>query len=405
MAEYYNKHRHTRPHVKRTGTYKPRSMRKNGVFIKIVIALLLTAGVTFGVLLLMPYITGGKVDIFAKAEPTPVPTPTPKQTAHPIENANMNDVVRSVTVTDSAFQWFSDGYVYGETLLFTAGEIVNGDAFMTALFQVSVKENASTTAQRINIILENDHVMYPVFNDTWLVYLDAKASGGGKILCAKYGGDYGSPALVKEVYTGYPALFLSGDYLAWTERTGTSMDKLYVCDLRTMETSTVQTFSKNTYYGVSKPYLCDGKLVWADVDTENANGGITSQIAVLDIETGEFLSYKPDMFVHDPKANKNGVLAWLTGNHGPDSDLYVSYDMNDPVLIAKDVVDFCVDDDFIAYQKDENVFVYILSTQTEYQLNRKGQCVQITGASGGCVTWSDVTSHEREIYEFAVIPK
>ena len=402
--EYYNNQRHHKPKNHKRISYKPRALRGNSIFLKVVIVLVLAGVVVFGLLLLLPKITGGRIDIFAKTEPTPEPTPEPTQTAHPMENADMDDVVHRISITDTAFQWFSGGCVYDDTLMFCAGEIVGGDAYMTALMEVSVNPNASSTAQRVNIVLENDHIMSPVFNGSYLCYLDAKASGGGKIFCAKYGSDYSDKVLVKEVYTGYPTLLLSDNFLAWTERTGTSMDKLYLCDLETMETATVQMFNKTTYYGVSKPHMKNGKLVWADVDTENANGGITSQISVLDIKTGEFLSYKPGTYVHDPKTNGKNALCWLTGNHGSDSDLYVSFDMDEPVLIAENVVDFYMDDNFAAYQKDGDVYVYILSTQTSYRLNRKGQEVQLLSASGGCVMWVDVTSRERENPEFAIIP-
>lgn len=402
MAEFYNKHRRHKPHIKRAGRYKPRAMRKSAAFTRVLIILVLVVAAIFGLLLLLPHISGGRIDIFAKSEPTPEPTKAPDVTPHPIENADMNDVVRSINISDSAFQWFTGCASYEDTLMFTGGEVVNGDAYMTALFQVSSGENANTTAQRINIVLKNDHIMSPVFNNDWLVYLDAKASGGGEILCCKYGSDYTSPTVVKEVYTGHPVLFLSGNYLAWTERTGTSMDKLFLCDLRTFETATVQTFNK-TFYGVSKPHLANGKLVWADVDTENTSR-ITSQISILDIESGEFLTYKPDTYVHDPKSNGDKVLGWMSGNHGLDSDLFVSYDMSEPICVEKGVVDFYMDSEYVVYQKDNNIYVYILSTQEKYMLNRKGQAVQLNGAQNGCVFWSDVSSHEREIPEFAVIP-
>lgn len=405
MAEYYNNQRHHKPRTKRKAKYRPRSMRGNDIFVRIVVVLVLFIAAVFGLLLLLPHISGGRIDIFARAEPTPEPTAEPEQTDHPMENADMDEVVHSIGITDTAFQWYADSFAYGDTLMFCAGEVVNGDAYMTALLQVSTDKNASTTAQRINIVLENDHIMSPVFNDSWLCYFDAKSTGGGKIFCTKYDSDYSAKSLVKEVYTGHPSLFLSGDYLCWTERTGTAMDKLYLCDLRTMETATVQMFNKTTYYGVSLPHMLKGKLVWADVDTENASGGITSQISVLNVESGEFLSYKPGTYVHDPKTNGGDVLCWLTGNHGTDSDLYVSYDMGESELIEENVVDFYMDEDFVAYQKDDNIYVYILSTKNKYMLNRKGQSVQLNGASDGCVMWSDVTSHERELPEFAVIPR
>lgn len=404
-SEYYNSPGRYKPGRKKHGVYKPRGKRGLPVFVRVIIAIAAVGLLTLGVLFVIPGVGGGSFSLFRAKDDTPVATPTPAPTAHPIENANTDSLIRDIAITDTNFQWFADMNVYGDTLMFCGGEIVDGDAYMTGLFSVSTDENAPRTAKRTNIILENDHIMYPCFNDNWLVYLDAKASSGGKIMCSPYSGESSEAFLVKEVYTGHPALFLSGNYLAWTERTGTSMDKLYIYDLTTRESATVQMFNKTTYYGVSKPHLSGKQLVWADVDTENSTGSMTSQICIMNTESGEFLSYKPGTYAHDPKSNGDKYIAWITGNHGTDSELYISYDMGEAEKIAEGVVDFYMDENYLAYQKDEMVYVYIFSTKAQYRVSKSGQCVQLIGASGGCVMWSDVSSRMREVPQYIVIPE
>ena len=141
--------------------------------------------------------------------------------------------------------------------MFTAGQLVENQACMNAMFYYDpVTEEAEETGAS----LKNDHFMFPVFNDNWLVYLDAKAGGGGLIQAVSR--QDGKTFTVKDVYVGQPELKLDGDYLAWTERTGSRMDKLFVCDLKTLETTTVQMFSGSSY-GQSLPSLRGGLLLWA----------------------------------------------------------------------------------------------------------------------------------------------
>lgn len=400
--EYYNSRKRYKPRKQKAGKYKPRSARGMHPFFKVLIVIILLGAAVAGGLFAF---TDIRFSMFAGNEVTPEAVATPTPTAHPLEELNLDDLQHDVNVTDTSYRWFSDAYVYGEELIFCAGEIVNNDAYMTSLMKVETSENGSRVAQRVNVVLENDHIMYPVFNDEWLVFLDAKASGGGKIVCYEYGGNYDSPTLIKEVYTGHPALFLSGKYLVWTERTGTSMDKLFACDLETLETATVQMFNRITSYGVSKPYIDDDLIVWADVDTENSTGSITSQVCTLNIETGEYISYKPEMYAHDPKTNGSNAVAWMDSNHGPDSNLYVAFDYGEPILVAEGIVDFYIDDSFLAYQKDSAVYVYIFSTGDNYKMTRNAENAQIIGASGGCVMWNDLSFNERELLKFAKIPE
>ena len=402
-SKIYDRKRHGRRSGRKT--YRPKGAQRISPFLGVFIGIIVFCAAGALVLYLLPGVTDIDVGLFKSPKETPQATATPEPTSHPLKNIDIDELQQDVTVTDTSFQWFADATAHNGTLMFCAGEIVNGDAYMTALMEVNTDSKSSKTARRVNLVLENDHIMYATFNDNWLVYLDAKNKGGGKIKFCEYNSDYSKAKVVKEVYTGHPALFLSGNYLAWTERTGTSMDKLFICDLSTMENATVQTFNRLTCYGVSKPHLLDNMLVWADVDSENSTGSLTSQVCILDVESGEYVSYKPGMYVHDPKCNGKDVIAWMTGNHGPDSDLYVSYNCKDPELVAEGVVDFYMGENFIAYQRDQAVFVYTLSTKETYRITRNVENAQIIGVSENCVIWNEIASGNRETLKFAEIPE
>lgn len=331
--------------------------------------------------------------------PTPVPTARPTPTPRPIETAEPSELQNEALMpAGENYIYFGCPYAYGDRIIFTTGKVVDSASRMVGMYfydpdlQESVKAGES---------LRNDQYMYPVFNDKWLVYLDAKDEGGGQILAMRLDQENASAVVVKDVYTGYPELKLDGDYLAWTERTGTRMDKLFVCDLNTMETTTMQMFSSSSY-GQSLPSLMNGTLVWADADYEYADEKGTSAIHSISINASSVNTYLPKTYVHDPEGN--GVyFAWLDGNHGPDTKLYYSVVGGDPVELDSGVVEFGLGKDFIAYGKDEQIYVYLLDKKKKFLLTAEWEAGQFLGTSGGKVFWMDVTTRERDILKFASI--
>lgn len=391
--------------------YKPKSFSRSsyrshgGSKLTIIIALSILVFVLSIVYFALPPLLLNRFDIvfvppYLK-EPTPAPTIAPTPTPDPYKGVNFTELQQEVAVAASQYSWFGDPYFYDKTLMFTGGELVSGAARMTTLFKYDTETNR---AQRQSVKLNNAHFLYPVFNDTFIVYLDAKNDGGGEIIAHRFSDNYQNPILIKTVYTGQPMLFLDGNYLVWTERTGSNMDKLFVCDLNTQETVAVQMFERGSYYGTSKPFIKSNLLVWADADGETAFGAITSQICVMDIKTGKLTTHKPDTYVHDPKTNGNGIFAWLDGNHGPATKLYFSKDGQNPQVIDEGVVDFYMDEDFITYQKNESVFVYLISTNNTVELTTKTQYAQLCGASAGFVAWIDVTRRDVDVLKYAYIP-
>lgn len=382
--------------------YRTRGSTKLTIFISLAVVIFVVCVVylvlpplllsKYGIVFVPPYVK----------EQTPTPTITPTPTPNPYENIDFSELQQEVAVAASQYSWYGDPYFYGDTLMFTAGELVSGSARMTTLFKYDTQTNR---AQRQNVMLKHDHFLYPVFNDEFVVYLDAKHDGGGEIIAHRFDDNYQKPILIKTVYTGQPALFLEGNYLVWIERTGTNMDKLFICDLKTQETVAVQMFERGSYYGTSKPYIKNGLVIWADADEEKATGAITSQICVMNIQSGDMTSYKPQTYVHDPKTNGNGIFAWLDGNHGPDTKLYIMKNGDEPQVIAEGAVDFFMDDDFITYQKHESIFAYLISTGETVELTKKTQYAHLAGASSGYVAWFDVTRRDVDILKYAKIPK
>ncbi|OQB20548.1 MAG: hypothetical protein BWY11_02304 [Firmicutes bacterium ADurb.Bin182] len=389
---------------------KPRRIRKTSFKASNwapVLALLATIIAILGVLALivfvgLPYFLP-MIGIEYRVTPTPSPSPTPRPTPtpRPIENTeNIADLQKEVVLTtEKRYKWLGDPYIYNDILIFTAGELIDNEAVMNSLLEYDI---GSGTMKKIDPGLDNDHYMFPVFNDKWLVYLDARFDGGGCIKMQDLTSKGSEPQILKEVYAGQPELKLSGDYLAWTERTGTNMDKLFVCDLRTKETTVLSMFNSSVY-GQSQPDFKDGLLVWADADTvDMQQSGTTSTLYSIRLSDSTVKPYKPGTYVHDPEYNGSG-FAWLSGHHGPGTELYYSKGFGMPVKVDEGVVEFGMGSDFIAYCKDETMWVYLIGKGRSYRLTPERERAQFLGVSDDKVLWMDVTSRERDIMKFAPI--
>lgn len=335
-------------------------------------------------------------------EPTPAPTPMPTPTPHPmtgfVPEAAQSEIVLSISdVMD--YRWYGDPFYHNGEIVFTGGKVVDGRALMTNLFFYNPD---TREANELDYKLQYDHFLFPSMNDDWLVFIDGKFDGGGRIMAMRRGRSSGKPRVVKEFYVGQPEIKLYDHYIVWTERTGTRMDKLYICDLETQESATLAMFN-NSEYGQSLPSFMNGLIVWADAYGEfSTQSGATSCINYARL-TSRIYTYEPGTYVHDPEGN-GAYFAWLDSNHAPGAKLYGAKGPSDPVLIDEGVVEFGLGSDFVVYSKAETIYVYVFEDAASYRITPEGEKAQFMGVSGDVAFWMDVTSRERDIMKFAPIP-
>ena len=74
------------------------------------------------------------------------------------------------------------------------------------------------------------------------------------------------------------------------------------------------------------------------------------------------------------------------------------------VAAAEGVVEFGIAENFVAYGKDEAVWIYVFENGKSYRLTPERENTQFLGVSGGYVMWMDVTSRERDIIKYALPP-
>lgn len=320
----------------------------------------------------------------ATPSPTPQPSPTPLPgTDRTIYGADLSRVQHEILIPE--YQYASDFSVYGDDIYFVVGNYTpDGTAAFTRLI---LYDTRARHAIYLPLELSYKSIRHPQMNDRWIVYLDALASGGGQIRV--YDRRTGEGRILKTVHLGLPALALWKDTVFWVERTGTSRDKLFGCDVRTGESVTLELFSSDDA-GVSAVSAAEGKLVYV-------SGPGT--LKTLDLGTGETRTDHFGVTVHDPKTDGR-IVAFLTGYHGEDSSLVYVNEAGDLITVANGVADFALADGAIVYGELDRTYVYFLDDGSTFSLTRPSESSLFLGASGDFAIWMDVTWRDRDIIEY-----
>lgn len=336
------------------------------------------------------------------SEPTPVvATPPPTPSPHLVQTVDLASLQKEIVLKQ---KYISDPMFSGGEVYFSAGTDEAGGPKMNNLYKYNVE--ASTEEKIGDMGLANDDIFSPHVNDRWIVWLDHKRAGGGTIKAVSREGT--TPFAVKQYYVGKPEIQLAGDLVAWVERTGTTTDKLFVVDLTTRESVVLDVF-KNSIFGSSDVSMAGDELVWANLDPEQSgqdagtsglNGAIYS--VRLDGMGGKPNIYRPETYVHDPITNGK-VIAWIDSNHGPEANLYISIEESAPKKIETGVLDYALGDEFIAYSKDNAIYVYFWGTEVKQCIIPEREEAMLLGVSESKVLWYDITVRERDILKYAPV--
>ena len=316
--------------------------------------------------------------------PTPVPSPTPVPgTERTIYGVDLSRVQHEILIPE--YQYAGDFTVWGDTILFVVGNYTTDGtaAFTRAILYDTEARHA--TYQKLDLSYKS--IRHPQMNDKWIVYLDALSSGGGQLRA--YDRRTGEDRILKTVHLGLPALALWEDTVFWIERTGTSRDKLFGCDLNTGESVTLEVF-EDTDAGVSAVSAGGGKLVYV-------TGPGT--LKTVDLTTGETKVDRFGVTVHDPKTDGK-IVAFLSGYHGEDSALMYVDEGGQLVTVAYGVADFALADGAIVYGELDKVYVYFLDDGATFCLTRPSESAMFLGAGGDFAIWMDVTWRDRDIIEY-----
>ena len=345
-------------------------------------------------------ITGKTNDSHIETQ-SPSPTSEPTPSPHPMENFDPVVYQRELILPGELdFPWLADPNAHADSVIFSAGKLSDGKVKLERLISCKLTADLfASEAVELDIKPINDHLLFPVFNDKWLVYFDANYDfGGGEIRFVDRTAASTAPKTLKTVYVGQPELKLDGNYIAWIERTGSEREKIFVCDLSTEETAVVDYFD-NRASGTSMPYLSNGKLVWS------ASTSVSdSAVKTLDIKTGSLSEFRPGLVVHDPEYNGE-YYAWLDSPHSENAKLYCSDGVSGSFELAEGVIEFGIYEGCVVYSKGDAVYMYVFDNGETYRLTAENESAQLLNVSdAGIIFWMDVTSRERDIIKYMMCP-
>ena len=270
-------------------------------------------------------------------------------------------------------------------ILFVAGNYTpDGTAAFTRVILYDTKAQHAT---HLPLALNYRSIRHPQLNDRWIVYLDALASGGGQIRA--YNIKTAENRILKTVHLGLPVLALWEDTVFWVERTGSSRDKLFGCDLVTGESVTLELFD-STDAGISAASAGGGKLAYVSGP---------GSLKILDLATGETREEHYGFTVHDPKTDGK-IVAFLTGYHGEDSALMLVDEKGQLITVAHGVADFALADGAIVYGELDRTYVYFMDDGATFCLTRPSESAMFLGGGSDFAIWMDVTWRDRDIIEY-----
>ncbi len=395
MGTYYDK---KRPRYRSGSGRRVRRMRRRGrpisgrrggplliVFLVLLFVAALAAAVVF---LIVPMFQGtydGTAPEVVAAEPLPTEAP------HTVQVVELGALQKEVALSDRYVNspWVADG-----AMVLVGGTDDYGNPAMRSMYLLDLGGEESEPT-RLSLSPENDEFFHVRMNERWIVYCDGNSDEGGTVMA--YERATGETLRVKDYYAGAPELAPDGDTLCFMERTGTYMDKLYVCDLNTLECVAVATFEESVY-GQSEPSAANGQLIWADGGTD---GG--SVICSLDLETGELGSFDAGTYVHDPVTNGTD-WAWIDSNHEAGAKLYLSVAGSEPQVLAENVLNYGISEEFVAYDKDGAIYVYFIEDGYEQIITPAAERGWLACVANGTVLWYETgVSSSRDLLKYAVI--
>lgn len=333
----------------------------------------------------------------APPTPTPIPTPTPR----PAEAADLAELQSEIVPPDSA-KYVSDPMRFGDEIIYTGGNDETGPR-NDRLYIYNMSEHASAAVN--GIVKEFDDFFQPQLNENWILWLDQKRGGGGRICVMNR--QSSEIFTVKEYYVGQPKVTLAGGRVCWTERTGSRMDKVFLYDLASRENVCLAMF-ENMVFGQSDCHMSGNEVVWADIDTVESNESMTDakgaiHSVALDESGGEMQRFSAGTYVHDPQTNGTDRV-WSDANHGEHPNLYLSIGGGVPRQIAEDVAGYGIGSNFVAYVQNEQVHIYAWGEREfERVISMEGERCIFAGVSDETVFWFQTGVSAEDVVKYAVI--
>lgn len=360
------------------------------------------AGLVVAVLGLAAVVIFVIVPLFGDGQPAaPTPTPSAEATATPVPTpkakADMSEGAEELAIENKSV---NDPYVYGREVVFSTGDAAQ---VSPALDTISIYNLDTKTAEKVaEITLKNTSLFEPRINDKFIVYLDCKSEFGGAV-CG-YDRETKEAFVMREYLFGKPKVTLSGEYALWLQQTNKGTDKLYLYHLPTKETVVIEELVNpdSVRFSTSAAYMSDDAIVFVEPKDETkvlerSSASEEAEIRVIPLKEGgdqQSILFLPGTYAYDPMIDGD-YLVFLNGPRDDASALMLSTRTGDtfsaPVVLAESVLNYAVGDGFVAYTKDDAVWIYYFADGSTGRLSGESTRALLSSANGKDVVWYDIT--------------
>ena len=281
------------------------------------------------------------------------------------------------------FSTVNDPYIFGGEIAYSTSSYANGTIVYDKLYLHDTETGEDTLVPGIS--MKYDNILDICMNESYIVFLDAHANGGGRV-CG-YDRQAQKMFAIKEYVYAAPKLSLSGNMLAFMQQAGTNLDRLYFYNLQTGEGIAYRVFSGLP----AEPTAVDieGDSVVYAIPFTTDDGNVRSRVYRLSLSTGEEVANEPGKHISYIKTNGEQT-AFLSSASGAPTDLYL-FDGMLPTLLASEVVNFEVEETHIVYTQNDVVMVYSFETKRHYKLNSNTSRGLLADAHGSEICWYDIT--------------
>ncbi len=387
--------------------------------VKVVAVILVIAGVGFAVYHWgVPYAKTLFAEDAAAPTPTPIATPTPPPATY--AKADMSDLETEVMIP----HWFiADPYYYNGKIIYTSGdEAATAPNAINHVIIFDIGSSSYTIVETPPRLVGDsgaadepagNNLFGAKMNETWIVWIesDYNNKGGGRIMA--YDRSTNTSFVLREYLYGMPKLFLSGDYCLFNISTGSKSDKIYLYDLANQEVVMLRSYDYSKEpFSISTPSICESEIIWVDAMAEDTG---TTQTTIKSLKIKEDLSFENepyvfDTYVFDPVTNGEAI-AFLNTQRSLSGDLMVSVGGNEPVVVATGVLNFDLGDHFVAYTKDQAIYVYYWADGSTGRLSNSNSQAILASVTGNVVLWYDITDgiigaaeKNRDVLKMAEVP-
>lgn len=377
---------------RRGGGFKMRLMPLRSILMIAGLAVAAAGLVLLIIFVIVPLFGPQETPEETAADTTATVAPTPS--APPIAKEDMSQGAKELIID---YKSINDPYVFGNEVVFSTGNPLQAAPELTtiAVYYMDTEQ----TSEISGIVKKYISLFEPKINDNYIVYLDCKTEYGGAV-CG-YDKNTQEMFVMREYIYGKPKVTLVGDYALWMQQTGNATDKLYLYHLPTKESVVIEDFI-NTPFSISAPFMSDESVIFVQPSGEtplkkDTSGSMDAEIRIIPLkDNGDSQSvfFLPDTYVYDPMIQGDNII-FIDGNRDENSRLMLCTKDNDtytaPEVIAQGVLNYKVGDGFVAYTKDEGIYIYYFEDASTGRLSSDNTRALLSSANGKDVVWYDVT--------------